>query len=92
MGRAVCKAAPQSSAALCRPVLALSSPAGSKGLDPKKTNQEVQGPGFKASLVAQTVKNLPAVQEETGVRSLGWAGPLEKGTATTPGFLSARNY
>ena len=30
-----------------------------------------------ASLVAQTVKNLPAVQE-TGVQSLGWENPLEK--------------
>ena len=34
-----------------------------------------------ASLVAQMVKNLPAVQE-TWVRSLGWEDPLEKGTAT----------
>ena len=30
-----------------------------------------------ASLVAQLVKNLPAVQE-TQVRSLGWEDPLEK--------------
>ena len=34
-----------------------------------------------ASLVAQLVKNLPAVQE-TWVRSLGWEDPLEKGKAT----------
>ena len=34
-----------------------------------------------ASLVAQLVKNLPAMQE-TWVRSLGWKDPLEKGTAT----------
>ena len=34
-----------------------------------------------ASLVAQMVKNLPAVQE-TQVHSLGWKGPLEKETAT----------
>ena len=34
-----------------------------------------------ASLVAQMVKNLPAVCE-TWVRSLGWEEPLEKGTAT----------
>ena len=33
-----------------------------------------------ASLVAQTVKNLPAVQE-TRLRSLGWEDPLEKGMA-----------
>ena len=30
-----------------------------------------------ASLVAQTVKHLPAVRE-TGVRSLGWEDPLEE--------------
>ena len=35
----------------------------------------------RASLVAQTVKNLPAMQE-TWVRSLGWEDPLEKGMAT----------
>ena len=35
---------------------------------------------LRASLVAQTVKNLPAMQEtqETWVRSLGWEDPLEK--------------
>ena len=35
----------------------------------------------KASLVAQTVKNLPAVQE-TQVQSLGPEDPLEEGMAT----------
>ena len=34
-----------------------------------------------ASLVAQTVKNLPATQE-TRVQSLGWEDPLEKEMAT----------
>ena len=34
-----------------------------------------------ASLVAQMVKNLPAVQE-TWVQSLGWEDPLEKEMAT----------
>ena len=34
-----------------------------------------------ASLVAQMVKNLPAMQE-IWVRSLGWEDPLEKGMAT----------
>ena len=34
-----------------------------------------------ASLVAQLVKNLPAVRE-TWVRSLGWEDPLEKEKAT----------
>ena len=33
------------------------------------------------SLVAQTVKNLPAMWE-TWVQSLGWEDPLEKGMAT----------
>ena len=33
-------------------------------------------------LVAQTVKNLPAMQK-TWVRSLGWEDPLEEGMATT---------
>ena len=36
---------------------------------------------IQASLVAQTVKNLPAMQE-TQVRFLGWEDPLEKGMAT----------
>ena len=34
-----------------------------------------------ASLVAQLVKNLPAIQE-TWVRCLGWEDPLEKGMTT----------
>ena len=42
-----------------------------------------------ASLVAQMVKNLPAMQE-TGVRPLGWKDPLEKGMATHSSILSWR--
>ena len=38
-------------------------------------------------LVAQTVKNLPAMQE-TQVRSLGWEDPLEKGMATHSSILA----
>ena len=34
-----------------------------------------------ASLVSQTVKNLPAMQE-TRVQSLGWEDPLENGGST----------
>ena len=45
--------------------------------------------GVWASLVAQTVKNLPAV-EETRVRSLVWENPLEKGMATHSSFLAWR--
>ena len=37
--------------------------------------------GFKASLVAQMVKNPPAMQE-TQVQSLSWEDPLEKGMVT----------
>ena len=37
-----------------------------------------------ASLVAQLVKNPPAMWE-TWVRSLGWEDPVEKGKATHPG-------
>ena len=42
-----------------------------------------------ASLVAQLVKNLPAMLE-TQVQSLGWEDPLEKGTATHSSILSWR--
>ena len=40
-----------------------------------------------ASLVAQSVKNLPAVQE-TGVRSLNWEDPLGKEMATHSSILA----
>ena len=43
-----------------------------------------------ASLVAQMVKNLPAMQE-TRVRSLDWEDPLEKGMAT-PVFLPGESH
>ena len=39
-----------------------------------------------ASLVAQLVKNLPAMWE-TGVQSLGWEDPLENGKATRSSIL-----
>ena len=39
-----------------------------------------------ASLVAQLVKNLSAMQE-AWVRSLGWEDPLEKGKATLSSIL-----
>ena len=41
------------------------------------------------SLVAQLVKNLPAIQE-TWVLSLGWEDPLKKGKATHSGILAWR--
>ena len=44
---------------------------------------------FWASLVAQLVKHLPAVQE-TWVGSLGWEDPLQKGKATHSKILAWR--
>ena len=41
-------------------------------------------------LVAQTTKNLPAMQEETQFRSLGWEDPLDKGITTHFSILSWR--
>ena len=41
----------------------------------------------KASLVAQTVKNPPAMRE-TWVWSLGWEDPLENGMATHSSILA----
>ena len=42
---------------------------------------------IRDSLVAQSVKNLPAVQE-TRVQSLGWEDPLEKQMATHSSILA----
>ena len=50
-------------------------------------NQEDLMP--EASVVAQTVKNLPAMQE-TWVRSMSWEDPLEKGMATHCSILAWR--
>ena len=43
----------------------------------------------RGSLVAQLVKNPPAMQE-TWVRSLGWEDPLEEGMATHFSILAWR--
>ena len=43
----------------------------------------------RASLVAQQVKNLPAIRE-TWVQSLGWEDPLEKEKATHSSILAWR--
>ena len=42
-----------------------------------------------ASLLAQLIKNLPAIQE-TCVQSLVWEAPLEKGKATHASILTWR--
>ena len=66
--------------------------AGDPGLIPglgRSPGEEIDYP-FKyswASLVAQLVKNLPAMQE-TWVQSLGWEDPLEKGKATHSSILA----
>ena len=44
---------------------------------------------FQAALVAQQVKNPPAMRE-TWVRSLDWKDPLEKGMATHSSILAWR--
>jgi len=49
-------------------------------LDPCFLNRVPLG-SFQVSLVAQLVKNLPAMRQ-IWVRSLGWEDPLEKGKAT----------
>ena len=41
----------------------------------------------RSSLVAQKVKNLPAMWE-TWIRSLGWEDPLEKGMDTHSSILA----
>ena len=56
------------------------------GLIPGLGRSSGEGIGYPlqcswASLMAQLVKNLPAMQE-TGVQSLDWEDPLEKGKAT----------
>ena len=45
---------------------------------------------YQVPVVAQKVKNLPAMQE-TWVRSLGWEDPLEKGMSTHSSILAWRN-
>ena len=50
-----------------------------------RSNREREG----ASLVAQTIKNLPAAQE-IRVRSLSWEDLLEKGMATHSNILTWR--
>ena len=47
-------------------------------------------PVMGASLVAQRVKSLPAVQD-TQVQSLGWEDPLKKGKATQLQYSGLEN-
>ena len=68
--------------------------AGDPGLIPGLGRSPGEGIGYPlqyswASLVAQLVKNPPAMQE-TWVQSLGWEDPLEKGKATHSSILAWR--
>ena len=68
--------------------------AGDSGLIPGLGRSPGEGIGYPlqyswASLLAQLVKNLPAMRE-TWVRSLGWEDPLEKGKATHFSILAWR--
>ena len=69
------------SLALCSPTV----------MDKKDSLVLIEGAvlGVQASLVAQLVKNLPAMQETWG-QSLGWEGLLEKGMATHSSILAWR--
>ena len=64
-------------------------------MERKTCSNKMTYPGFpllpteSASLVAQLVKNLPAMQE-TWVLSLAWEDPLEKKMATHPSILAWR--
>ena len=50
-------------------------------------NNHMTGPNLLVSLVAQMVKNLPAMQE-TWVHSLGQENPLKKGMAIHSSILA----
>ena len=68
--------------------------AGDPGLIPGLGRCPGEGKGYPlqyswASLVAQLVKNVPAIQE-IWVQSLGWEDPLEKGKATHCSILAWR--
>jgi len=68
--------------------------AGDVGSIPGSGRSPGEGIGYSfqyswVSLVAQTVKNLPAVQE-TWVRSLCWEDPLEETMATHSSILARR--
>ena len=68
--------------------------AGDSGLIPGSRRSPGEGIGYAlqyswAFLVAQLVKNLPAMRE-TWVRSLGWEDPLEEGMATHSSILAWR--
>ena len=67
---------------------------GDPGLIPGSGISAEEGIGYPlqyswASLVAQLVKNLPAMRE-TWVKFMGWEDPLEKGKAIHSSILACR--
>ena len=74
---------PWKGAGLCGDPRAMSSP--NDPVRPKRTSSAITVL-LEDSLVAQMVKNLPAMQEPW-VQPLGWEDPPEEGMATTPVFL-----
>ena len=56
----------------------------------QNTNFKIDIDKLRASLIAQLIKNQPAMQE-TWVRSLGWEDPLEKGKATCSSYSGLEN-
>ena len=66
--------------------------AGDPSLIPRSGSSPGEGIGYPlqyswASLVAQTVKNPPAMRE-TWVQSLGWEDPLEEGMTTLSSIVA----
>ena len=57
--------------------------------DPLEEGMATHSSILRKSLVAQAVKNLPAMQE-TWIPSLGWEDPLEEGMATYSSILAWR--
>ena len=77
-----------------RPFAKVTANARDPSLIPGSGRSTGEGVGYSlqyswASLVAQLVKNLPAVQE-TWVQFLGWGDPLEKGKATHSSIVAWR--
>ena len=60
---------------------------GEHALGDSEGHRNLSCPVYGASLIAQLVKNPPAVQE-TWVWSMGWEDPLEKGNATHSSILA----
>ena len=61
------------------------------GIEPGSPTLQADSLSLRACLVAQTVKNLPKMQE-TRVQSLGQEDPLEKSMGPTPVFLPGEFY